>query len=45
VVFSAAYPNDRAPIYIHYLAYMVAAFVVVSGFHYAFAVARRLHVS
>jgi cardiolipin synthase len=45
VVFSAAYPNDRAPIYIHYLAFMVAAFVAVSGFHYAFVVARRLHVT
>jgi cardiolipin synthase (CMP-forming) len=45
VVFAAAYPNDRAPELIHYLSYMVAAFVVVSGFHYAFVVARRLHAS
>src|SRR5580700_1849175 len=45
VVFAAAYPNDRAPGLIHYLSYLVAAFVVVSGFHYAFSVARRLHVS
>jgi len=45
VVYAAAYPNDRAPLLIHYLAYLVAAFVVVSGFHYAFVVARRLHAS
>jgi cardiolipin synthase len=45
VVFAAAYPNDRAPLFIHYLAYLVAALVVVSGFHYAFVVARRLHAS
>jgi len=45
VVFAAGYPNDRAPAIIHYLALLVAAFVVVSGFHYAFSVARRLHVS
>jgi cardiolipin synthase (CMP-forming) len=43
VVFAAAYPNDRAPVLIHYLSFLVAAFVVVSGFHYAFTVARRLH--
>jgi cardiolipin synthase (CMP-forming) len=45
VIFAAAYPNDRAPAIIEYLAYVVAAFVVVSGFHYAFVVARRLHTS
>lgn len=45
VVFSAAYPNDRAPLLIYYLSYLVAAFVVVSGFHYAFVVARRLHAA
>jgi cardiolipin synthase len=45
VVFAAAYPNDRAPFFIHYLGYLVAALTVVSGFHYAFAVARRLHAS
>lgn len=45
VVFAAAYPNDRAPLFIHYLGYLVGAFVVVSGFHYAFVVARRLHAS
>lgn len=43
VVFAAAYPNERAPLFIHYLAYLVAALVVISGFHYAFVVARRLH--
>jgi cardiolipin synthase (CMP-forming) len=45
VVFAAAYPNERAPLFIHYLAYLVAALVVVSGFHYAFVVARRLHAT
>jgi cardiolipin synthase (CMP-forming) len=43
VIFAAAFPNDRAPLIIHYLAQLVAALVVVSGFHYAFSVARRLH--
>ena len=45
VVFVAAYPNESASLIIHYLSYLVAAFVVVSGFHYAFVVARRLHAS
>ena len=45
VVFSAAYPNDRAAGIIRYLGFTVAAFVIVSGFHYAFAVARRLHMT
>jgi cardiolipin synthase len=45
VVFAAAYPNEGAPLFIHYLAYLVAALVVVSGFHYAFVVARRLHAT
>jgi cardiolipin synthase len=45
VVFAAAYPHDPAPVIIHYLGFNVAAFVVVSGFHYAFVVARRLHAS
>lgn len=45
VIFAAAYPNDRAPVFVHYLALTVAALVIVSGFHYAFAVARRLHTS
>ena len=43
VVFAAAYPNERAPGIIHYLSLMVAALVIVSGFHYAISVARRLH--
>jgi cardiolipin synthase (CMP-forming) len=45
VIFAAAYPNDRAPTITRYLAFTVATFVIVSGFHYAFAVARRLHSS
>jgi len=45
VVFAAAYPNDRAAEIIRYLGFTVAAFVTVSGFHYAFAVARRLHMT
>ena len=45
VIFAAAYPNDRAQTIIRYLTYLVTVFVVTSGFHYAFAVARRLHTS
>ena len=45
VVFAAAYPNDRAEGIIRYLAFAVAAFVIVSGFHYAVTVARRLHMT
>lgn len=45
VVYAAGYPNDRAPQLIHYLSYIVAACVFVSGFHYAFSVARRLHTT
>jgi len=45
VVFAAAYPNDRAEGIIRYLGLTVAAFVIVSGFHYAFTVARRLHTT
>jgi cardiolipin synthase len=45
VIFAAAFPNDRAPAIIHDLALVVAAFVIVSGFHYAFSIARRLHVT
>ena len=45
VIFAAAFPNDRAPAITRYLAITVATFVIVSGFHYAFAVARRLHSS
>ena len=43
VIFAAAYPNGRAPLIIHYLGLTVAAFVIVSGFHYAVTTARRLH--
>src|SRR5271166_3442563 len=42
-VLGAAYPHDRISILLHYLTYTV--FVIVSGFHYCFAVARRLHHS
>ena len=45
VVFAAAYPNDRAAEIIRDLGFLVAALVIVSGFHYAFAIARRLHTS
>jgi cardiolipin synthase (CMP-forming) len=45
VVYASAYPNERAPLFIHYLSYLVAVLVSVSGFHYAFVVARRLHAS
>lgn len=45
VIFEAGYPNERAAEIIHYLALTVASFVIVSGFHYAIVVARRLHLS
>ena len=45
VVFAAAYPSDRAETIIRYLTYIVTVFAVTSGFHYAFAVSRRLHAS
>jgi len=44
-VYGAAYPNERMSVLLHYLAYAVSAFVVISGFHYAVTVARRLHHS
>jgi cardiolipin synthase len=45
VIFSEAFPNNGAPLIIYYLARIVAVCVTVSGFHYAFATARRLHTS
>lgn len=45
VILDAAFPNDRVFDLTHYLALTVAVFVTVSGFHYAFTVARRLHLS
>jgi phosphatidylglycerophosphate synthase len=45
VIFTAAFPNQRAASVIHYLVLLVAALVIVSGFHYAFVTARRLHVT
>src|SRR3984893_17012910 len=44
-VFAAGYPSERSEIPLHYLAYVVAALATVSGFHYCFVVARRLHNS
>jgi cardiolipin synthase (CMP-forming) len=44
-VFAAAYPADRLVVPLRYLAYVVAALVTVSGFHYCVVVARRLHNS
>jgi hypothetical protein len=44
-VLGAVYPGERLAVLTHYLAYAVAAFVTVSGFHYAVIVARRLHAS
>jgi phosphatidylglycerophosphate synthase len=41
----AVYPADRILVLTHYLVYIVAVFVTVSGFHYAVVVARRLHAS
>jgi len=42
-VLAAAYPGDNVALLVHYLASWVAVLVVVSGFHYSFVVARRLH--
>src|SRR6516225_9739508 len=39
------YPSHRSEAIIRYLTYIVTTFVVTSGFHYAFAVSRRLHAS
>jgi cardiolipin synthase (CMP-forming) len=44
-VLAAGYANERVSLLSHYLGYMVAAFVIASGFHYCFVVARRLHLS
>lgn len=44
-VLLAAYPNARIHSNIHYLAYLVAFLVTVSGFDYSFRIARRLHHS
>src|SRR5229473_849880 len=44
-VLHAGYPDERLAALLHYLVLTVAALVVVSGFHYSFVVARRLHTS
>jgi cardiolipin synthase len=44
-VLGAAYPGDNIWLFTHYLIYLVAVLVTVSGFHYSFVVARRLHAS
>jgi cardiolipin synthase len=44
-VLLAGYPDERLATLLHYLVLTVAALVVVSGFHYSFVVARRLHNS
>jgi cardiolipin synthase len=44
-LYGAAYPDPRVAVLLHDLGYGVAAFVVISGFHYAVTVARRLHHS
>ena len=44
-VYVAAYPNGRLDILLYYLTYAVCALVIISGFHYAVTVARRLHHS
>jgi len=43
VVYAAAYPSARSDFVIHYLGRVVATLVVISGFHYAIVVSRRLH--
>ena len=44
-VYHASYPNENVAVFNHYLEYLVAALVTISGFHYSFVVARRLHGS
>jgi cardiolipin synthase len=45
VILANAYPPMHAAPVLRYLGFLVAALVTVSGFHYAFAIARRLHIS
>jgi cardiolipin synthase len=44
-VVGAAYPTEAIAFLVHYLEFLVAALVTISGFHYSFVVARRLHAS
>jgi cardiolipin synthase (CMP-forming) len=45
VILENAYsPMHAAPV-IRYLGFLVTALVIVSGFHYAFVIARRLHLA
>jgi len=43
VLLLAVWPNHRLWMVREVCGYMVAAFVILSGFHYAIIVARRLH--
>ena len=45
VVLNAAYPADALTLPVRALVYLVAALTTVSGFHYSFSIARRLHSS
>jgi cardiolipin synthase len=45
LVLKAAYPNEGVAAFTHVLIYFVTAITVLSGFHYSFAVARRLSSS
>jgi cardiolipin synthase (CMP-forming) len=42
IILAAAYPNPRVSSLNHLLIYIVAVLVLTSGFHYTFAIARRL---
>jgi cardiolipin synthase (CMP-forming) len=44
-VLGAAYPNENVDLLSHFLIYLVPVLVTISGFHYSFVVARRLHVT
>jgi len=44
-VVQAGYPTEPVWIFVRYLEFVVAALVTISGFHYSFVVARRLHTS
>ena len=45
VVLGAAYPGDTFTLSIRILVYTVAVLTTVSGFHYSFSIASRLHSS
>jgi cardiolipin synthase len=45
IVLAAAFPNSYLTSFNRMLIYLVTGLTVVSGFHYTFIIARRLHIS